>query len=88
MNDANAPKKAALDLGRHALWIGLAFIFIISVAVGLEWFGVLLVRIRLVEAHSFLGEAIHYTAIALVGIDILLLIGVVGKLSWRYLKGV
>jgi hypothetical protein len=82
------PKGAAIRLAIHSLWSGLGFCAVILIAVLLELFSRLLLYLNLITDKSVLQYAILTGEYALVAIDILLLIGIVGKQAWRLWKAV
>jgi hypothetical protein len=82
------PRQAAIKLAKHSAWAGLAFIAIVLVAVSLELFSRTLVHFGIIEKNGVLNWSILAGEYALAVMDVLLLIGVVGKQSWRLLKAV
>ena len=87
-NDDNEVRGAVKGLTSHSFWIAVAFVFIILIAVGLEWFDKFLVHLKLIEAKGFLDLVIRVVVDILALIDVALLLGVVGKLGWRLFKRV
>jgi hypothetical protein len=81
-------RKSALQIGNHAIWTGVAFVIIILVAVGLEGFEHLLLWLKFIEKDGLLDWAIRIVAYALAALDLALLLGVVGKLGWQFLKSI
>jgi hypothetical protein len=75
MPKTNEAKRAAQQLGSHSYWTAVAFVYIIMVAVGLEWFGRFLVRFKLIEAKGFLDITIKLVVGALALIDVYLILG-------------
>jgi hypothetical protein len=60
----------------------------VLVAVALELFSRTLVHFGIIEKNSVLNWSILVGEYALAAMDVLLLIGVVGKQAWRLLKAV
>jgi len=82
------PRQSAIKLAKHSVWTGLAFVAIVLVAVALELFSRTLVHFGIIEKNSVLNWSILVGEYALAAMDVLLLIGVVGKQAWRLLKAV
>lgn len=78
-NDVGHAQLAAVELIRHSLWAALAFVVVVLIAVGLEWFSHALVKTQLIEKGQPLDRAIHIGAYSLLAIDVGALIAVVGK---------
>lgn len=81
-------RLAASKLARHSMWAGAGFSAVIVVAVLLELLSRGLVLMNAIGKNSVLDWAIHIGEYALLAIDVLLLIGIVGKLGWRLFKAV
>jgi hypothetical protein len=58
------------------------------VAVALEGFENLLLWLKFIESGGPLDWAIRVVAYALAALDLVLLLGVFGKLAWRYFKSI
>lgn len=79
-------RDAELDLLRHSWRSAWVFIGIILIAVAIDQFNKLLVRFGAFGTDSNFYWAIRFAAFALVGIDILALLGVVGKAALKRVK--
>lgn len=82
------PAKTAKTLAKHSIWMGVGFMAIILVAIVLELFWRGLIRARIFEINDPVVWAIRLGSYSLLLIDLALLIGTVGKQSWRLLKNV
>lgn len=82
------PKEAAIELAVHSFWAGVAVVAITLVAVGLRWFAKLLILLTWIDSGSPHDWAITICEWILLGIDIAVVIAVVGKLSWKLVKSV
>ncbi len=81
-------KRAAIELATHSFWAGAAVVAITLVAVGLAWFGKGLVLLHWIQKDDPVDWAVHICEYALLGIDVALVICVVGKLAWKFLKSI
>jgi hypothetical protein len=79
---------AAKGLMLHTACMGGAFLVIILVAVGIDLFSKLLVKIQWIEPNNYIFWSLYVGSRALVGIDLVGLIGVVGKLTLRKIRTV
>jgi hypothetical protein len=82
---ADDARKAADHLVQHSSWMGMAFVAVIFVAVGIELLARILVWVHAIEAGSVLAWEIHIGAWCLAGMDVMTLLAVFGKKSWQFL---
>jgi hypothetical protein len=82
------PKVAAFELATHSFWAGVAVVVITLVAVGLAWFDKGLIYIGWIAKDDPVDWAVHICEYALLTMDVALVIGVVGKLAWKFLKDI
>ena len=80
------PVRVAKNLAMHSMWMGIAFMAIILVALVLKLVSHALISHGVIESNELLAWAIRLGEYGLLLIDVVLLIGVVGKLSWRLFK--
>lgn len=80
------PSRPAKILMRHSFWAGAAFIVIILVAVCLELFARLLLWVKFIAPDAMLTQIVHYGALTIAVMDVVLLICVLGITSWRFLR--
>jgi len=80
------PSKSAIALIKHSFWGGVAFVGIILVAVALELLERFLLRFSFIEGDTTLTRIIHLGSLVLATLDVLFLVGVVGKTGWQFLR--